>query len=131
MKIFKLISGDPLGEGKLTDYAFEKITLEGKDEFRIAEQLKQWSLCDHSVTELLTENGDHWGGALSDTIRTRLSRLADSCFIHGGELLGYKTDKMILFLNGNVVGRASYSDYNDRSETHGTYSLEKTADTTK
>ena len=125
MEILKLISGDPRGEGKLEDYAFEKTDLEGEDALRIEEQLERWSLCDNSITELLTESGDYWGGALSDTIRTRLSKLADSCFIHGGELLGYKTDKMILFLNGNVVGRASYSDYNDRSETHGTYSLEK------
>ena len=125
MEIFKLISGDPLGEGKLTDYTFEKIALEGEDEFRIAEQLKQWSLCDHSVTELLTENGDHWGGALSDTVRTCLLKLADSCFIHDGNLLGYKTDKMILFLNGKIAGRASYSDYDDSSETHGSYCLEK------
>ena len=31
MEILKLISGDPRGEGKLEDYAFEKTDLEGED----------------------------------------------------------------------------------------------------
>ena len=126
MEILKLITGDPCGKGKLTDYSFEKINVEGENELYLQEQLKQWSLIDTYTIDKMMDNGDYYGSGISATYETCLLKLSKSCFIQDGILLGYKTDKMILFLNGKALGRITYRRYHDDGDMEtGEYSLKR------
>ena len=128
MEILRLISGDPNGSGVLSDYQFEKIAVYENDEHRIKAQLDEWMLVDSYVIDKLTGSGDFYGCGTSGKYKTPLSRLSERCFFHNGEFLGYRTDGMILFVNGKHVGVRTYRNYDDDSQEVGEYSLERNSD---
>lgn len=125
MEMLRLVVGDPKGSGYPSDYEFEKITVEGEEAIRLQKQLDEWILVDDWQTDMLTSSGDYYGcgGGMTDT--TSLLKLADSCFIHDGELLGYKQGNMLLFINGATVGRTTYSYSDDEEVTKGKYYLKR------
>lgn len=125
MEILQLISGDTCGGGALGDYSFERITVSGEKEKCLMEELDEWVLVDSYTEDMMTASGDFYGSGISSTHETRLTMLAESCFIHEGRLLGYRTDRMILFTNGKTVGKTTYVSYGDDSRESGEYSLKK------
>lgn len=125
MEILKLISGNPDGSGELTDYEFEAIAVDGDTELSLKEQLNKWVLVNTYTIDKMTDDGDCYGSGISGSYETGLLKLSKRCFVKDGILLGYKTDNMILFLNGKALGRVSYRSYDDGDREIGEYSLKR------
>ena len=125
MEILKLSSGNPDGSGELTDYEFEAITVDGDIERNLKEQLNQWVLVNTYTIDKMTDDGDCYGSGNGGIYETNLLKLSERCFMKDGILLGYKTDNMILFLNGKALGRVTYRSYDDGDREIGEYSLKR------
>ena len=104
LSVLKLTAGDPRGKGKLSDYAFEEITVEGATELALRQEAACWSLV-RDCTE--TRDHDDYGKDSWSTFygETPFLEAEGKLVVREGELLAYRHGDAIFFLPcGNTVG---------------------------